>query len=97
LRVRLISPASAEFDEAVRYYDHELPGLGFRFLQEVDAAVERIRLFPEGWALIGKRTRRCMVKGFPYALLYTVEGDEIVVAAVAHLHRDPAHYKDRVT
>ena len=55
MKVRFVSPANIEFDETVRYYDHLLPGLGFRFLQEVDAAIERIRLTPEVW------TKRLMV------------------------------------
>lgn len=96
MKVRFISPANIELDEAVRYYDHQLPGLGFRFFQEVDTAIERIRLMPEGWTKIGERTRRCLIKGFPHALLYTIEADEILITAVAHLHRDPEHYRDRI-
>jgi hypothetical protein len=84
-------------DEAVRYYDHQLPGLDFRFFQEVDAAIERIRFMPEAWIKIGERTRRCLIKGFPYALLYTIEEDVILITAVANLHRDPEHYPDRIT
>ena len=34
MKVRFVSPANIEFDEAVMYYDHQLPGLGFRFFQE---------------------------------------------------------------
>ena len=96
MKVRLISPANVELDEAVRYYDHQLPGLGFRFFQEVDAAIEKIRFMPEAWTKIGQRTRRCLIKGFPYALLYVIETDEILITAVAHLHRDPKHYVDRI-
>jgi hypothetical protein len=96
LRVRFISPAKYELDEAVRYYDHQLPGLGFRFVQEVAAAVERITFMPDAWTMIGERTRRCMLKGFPYALLYVIERAEILITAVANLHRDPEHYVDRI-
>jgi plasmid stabilization system protein ParE len=96
LKVRLISPANLELDEAVRYYDHQLPGLGFRFFQEASAAIERIRLMPEAWTKVGVRTRRCILKGFPYALLYVIETEEILITAVAHLHRDVEHYKDRI-
>ena len=95
MKVRFISPANLELDEAVRYYDHQLPGLGFRFFQEISAAVERVRLMPEAWTTVGVRTRRCILKGFPYALLYVLETDEILITAVAHLHRDAEHYKDR--
>jgi len=96
LRVRLVSPANQELDEAVRYYDHQLPGLGFRFFQEASGAIERIRFMPEAWTKVGERTRRCILKGFPYAILYIVETDEILVTAVANLHRAPEHYKDRI-
>ena len=96
MKVRFVSTANKELDEATQYYDYELPGLGYRFFQEVDAAIERIRVFPEGWIKIGERTRRCMLKAFPYALFYTIENNEILVLAVAHLHRDPKSYKDRI-
>lgn len=96
MKVRLISTANLELDEAVRYYDHQLPGLGFRFFQETSAAIERIKLLPEAWTKVDERTRRCMLKGFPCALLYVVEREEILITAVAHLHREPEHYKDRI-
>ena len=96
MKVRLVSPANIEFDEAVRYYDHQLPGLGFRFFQEVDAAIERIRFMPEAWTKIGHRTRRCILKGFPYALFYAIEKDNILITTVANLHRDPEHYRNRI-
>ena len=54
MKVRFISPANNELDEAVRYYDHQLPGLGFRFFQEVTAAIDRIRFMPEAWTRTGE-------------------------------------------
>ena len=96
MKIRFISPANNELEEAVRYYDHQLPGLGFRFFQEVSAAIDRIKFMPEAWTKIGERTRRCILKGFPYALLYIIEPSEILITAVANLHRDPDHYTDRI-
>jgi hypothetical protein len=83
-------------DEASRYYDHQLPGLGFRFFEDVETAIDRIKLMPEAWTKIGKQTRRCLIKGFPYALHFIVEPDEVLITAVAHLHRDPEHYRKRI-
>jgi hypothetical protein len=51
---------------------------------------------PEAWTKVGEQTRRCILKGFPYALLYVIEPKEILIMAVAHLHRDAEHYKDRI-
>lgn len=96
MRIRLVSPAIVEFNEAIKYYNHQLPGLGFRFFQEVDAAINRIKLMPKAWTKIGSQTRRCIVKGFPYALFYSIEKDYILITAVANLHRDPEHYQSRI-
>ena len=96
MKIRFISIANKELDEAIRYYDHQLPGLGIRFFQEVSAAIDRIRFMPEAWTKIGEQTRRCILKGFPYALLYVIEPSEILITAVANLHRDPDHYTDRI-
>jgi hypothetical protein len=97
VRIRFLSPASFELDEAIRFYDHQLPGLGFRFFQEVEAAVDRIRFMPQAWPKIGEQTRRCLINGFPYALHYVAGPDEILITAVAHLHRDPEHYRGKIT
>jgi toxin ParE1/3/4 len=96
VNVRFISPANFELDDAIRYYDYQFPGLGYRFFQEISAAIERIKFMPEAWTRIGKRTRRCMLKGFPYALLFVIGEKEILITAVAHLHRNPEHYNERI-
>ncbi len=96
MKARFIFPSNIELDEAVKYYNHQLPGLGFRFLQEVSSAINNITLFPQAWTKIGEHTRRYIFKKFPYALLYHIEKDEILISAVAHLHRNPEHYKHRL-
>ncbi|MHB8337407.1 MAG: type II toxin-antitoxin system RelE/ParE family toxin [Ignavibacteriaceae bacterium] len=96
MKARLLTPANIELDEAIKYYDHQLPGLGFRFFQEISSAIERIKFTPEAWSKINGHTRRCMIKGFPYALFFIKGKEEILITAVAHLHRNPEHYKDRI-
>jgi len=96
LRIRFLSPALTELDETINYYDHQLPGLGFRFFQEVSLSIEHIKSMPDAWTKIGSQTRRCLIKGFPYALLFMAESKEIIITAVANLHRNPDHYEGRV-
>lgn len=40
-------------------------------------------------------TRRVLVPGFPYQVLYRMRLDEIVIVAVAHLKRRPAYWRGR--
>ncbi len=94
--VEFIWPADLELDEAVAYYNIQIPGLGDRFFDEVSNAIERIKQFPPAWTMVGTHTRRCLLNKFPYSLLYTVESDLILIVAVAHQHREPSYYFDRI-
>ena len=96
MKIKFVHPADTELDETISYYNYELPGLGFRFLHEVEMALKRITTFPRAWTKIGENTMRCMLKGFPYALLYIIENNTIIISAVANLHRNPEHFKDRI-
>ena len=33
---------------------------------------------------------------FPYGVMYGIDEDTIIVIAVAHLHRDPRYWIDRI-
>jgi hypothetical protein len=88
--------ARDELSEAVTNYDNAKPGLGDEFDVEVEATIQRILTFPQGWPAISKRFRQCKTKRFPYGLIYELRGDEVVIVAVAHLHRKPGFWKRRI-
>lgn len=97
MNVRFIFPADLELDEAINYYNYQITGLGNQFYSEVNQAIERIIKFPKAWVKVGSNTRRCLIKKFPYALLYAIyKNADILILAFAHLHRDPQFYKDRL-
>jgi len=97
MRVRFLDPARRELDEAISYYDAELAGLGEVFLLEVLSAVERIRRFPKAWHPLSANTRRCQIKRFPYGLIYEATETEVLIVAVANLHRRPDFWRSRRT
>lgn len=91
-----LAAAKAELDEAIEHYDHERKGLGQEFASEVTRTIGRILAAPLAWPKASKRTRRCLVKRFPYGILYQVQRDEIRIVAVMHLHRRPGYWKKRL-
>ncbi len=95
MKYRLLSVAEAELAEAARWYENQAAGLGQEFLNEFEAAMDRIICFPEAWAKIGARHRRCLFRSFPYAVLYSRTETEIRVAGVIDLRRDPQHIEER--
>ena len=46
-------------------------------------------------AEIEPHIRRFLINRFPFSLVYGIDGDTIVVIAVAHLHREPRYWADR--
>ncbi len=88
--------ARAELLEAAVYYEECRAGLGQAFLSAVEHAVARLSNKPLQWRKIGGRFRRCLVKQFPYGIIYAVEGNDIFVAAVMHLKRKPGYWRGRV-
>ena len=97
MNIRFLVPASDELADAVNYYSAQVAGLGQLFGQEVGMALTRIGQYPDAWQSSSPRTRRFLLKQFPYAVIYSVRHDEIVVVAVAHQHRRPGYWKARLS
>jgi hypothetical protein len=49
MRIRFLEIAQIELDEAIAYYDYEVPGLGEAFLTDVLNSLDRIGKFTEAW------------------------------------------------
>jgi len=96
MRIRFLEIAEIELDEAIAYYNYEATGLGEAFLTEVLNTLDRIGKFPEAWHPSSKRTRRCQTRRFPYGIIYQMRKDEILIVAIANLHRKPEYWKDRI-
>lgn len=92
MEVRFLSIAKIELDESFAYYESQKPGLGQDFLEEIFLTVKRIKDNPTAWSEISKRTRRCLVNKFPYGIIYQIRNEEIMVLAIAHLHRKPGYW-----
>ena len=71
--------AALEFEEAVRYYRSRGRVLGDRFAGEVRFAIRRILETPDRWRVLEGDVRRCVVRVFPYSVLYTIERDFILI------------------
>ena len=96
MTVRVLEVAQQELDEAIAYYNSQAPGLGDAFLLEAVATIDRIRRFPQAWHPLGESTRRCRLRRFPYGLIYHEDKGEVLIVAVAHSHRRPDYWRDRV-
>ena len=95
MSVRLLAAAQAELDEAINWYEGQAPGLGAAFLLEAVKAFRRIEQYPDAWHPMTAEIRRCRLARFPYGVIYAQRQDGILILAVAHLHREPMHWRNR--
>ena len=87
--------AQQELNQAIKFYEQQLDGLGILFYKEISEAIDFIRMYPEGYQLITKHTHKCTLRRFPYLVLYGIIDNTIVISAIAHQHRHPRSYLHR--
>lgn len=95
MRWRVEPSARIEIREAVEHYDAAQAGLGAEFLDEFEAGLQQIVALPHAWHPLGHGIRRYRLRRFAYGIIYQVREDEIVIYAVAHLHRRPDYWRER--
>jgi toxin ParE1/3/4 len=95
VRIELHPKADAEFAAQVEYYDDQQPGLGRRFYDEMIGCLDWIAENPV-LPRMRKSYRRVNLKVFPFYVAYVVEGDLVWVLAVAHGHRRPGYWMERM-
>ena len=96
MKVDFLQTADDEFAEAIAYYNFQSEGLGLELAAEVKRALGRILQYPTAWTLLSKRTRRCRLKRFPYAVLYQIRSGLILVVAVQNLRKHPDSWRSRL-
>ena len=92
----LVRPAAAsDIERAHAWYMAQRPQLASEFLDELQAAVDRVLERPLSFPVLHRDTRRVRLRRFPYGLFYRVLGDLIVVIACMHGRRSPRAWRSR--
>jgi len=95
MKYRFHPEAETELNEAVDYYDACQDGLGLEFAWEIQATIDNIREFPHAWTPLSQNTRRCLLRRFPYGVVYQYKGGEIIIVAIMQLNRKPDYWRER--
>ena len=87
--------AELEMNQAAAWYESHQKNLGKRFIVSIQDALNRIQLHPELYPIIEGDVHRCLVKTFPFGILFRISPGMIIITAVMNLNRDPGYWKDR--
>lgn len=88
--------SKTELEDAISFYELEFEGLGKRFKTEIRSSIKRILRYPRAWPFEGGEIRKCLMSKFPYKILYSIEEDHLFIIALAHQHRRPDYWIDRI-
>lgn len=88
--------AYEEMSESARFFEEKSAGLGSDLIAAIQSSTRRLKKFPESGVVEQGTIRKCLVRGFPFTLLYEANPDHIYIAAVMHQHRRPGYWTKRV-
>ena len=96
MRIEFHPEALAEFQDAAQYYAGCQENLELRFIAAVETVLDRIQQNPERARIFEDDIRRSLTHIFPYAVLYSIEPDYLLIIAVMHCNREPGYWRHRV-
>jgi plasmid stabilization system protein ParE len=93
--VRIRPKAERDVEDAHAWYEQQQPGLGGRFVAELDSIFARLEEAPLLYAQVHRGVRRAVLRRFPVGVFYLVARAEVRILAVVHLARDPTVWQSR--
>ena len=95
LKVYLRPEAETDIEEAAIWYEEQRQGLGQEFLDDVLSLCETISENPAIYPVVHRRTRRALIRRFPFGVYFRIEDKQVIVVAVIHGSRHPRRWRQR--
>jgi plasmid stabilization system protein ParE len=87
--------AKGDYEEALTWYLARSARAAAGFQDAVADGIQRISDLPDPYPFIDTRHRRCLLKRYPYSLVYRTEKSGVLVVAVAHSRRASNYWRRR--
>src|SRR6266852_3345082 len=92
-----IHPAAlSDLKSALAWYLDRSETAAAKFVDEVDRAVGLVIASPARWPAGEHDTRKFVLSRFPFAIVYREKQSAIQILAIAHGHRNPGYWKERL-
>lgn len=89
MKLRYTDRSKDDIELAFAWYERQRKGLGFEFLDCVEASLQNIINKPEMHQIQYSCFRGCPIRRFPFSIFYSIEDIEIVVHSVFDNRQDP--------
>jgi hypothetical protein len=101
VKVKVSKEAAQELEEAAVWYENEQDGLGDRFIDAFEDAVQLLRelnppLTPVDGEAASLGGKKLILHRFPFSLIIVEQSQILIVVALAHHSRKPGYWSDRI-
>ena len=79
MKLRYTDRSKDDIEMAFAWYERQRKGLGFEFLDCVDASLQNIINNPEVYQIRYSCFGGCPIRRFPFSIFYSIEVNEIVI------------------
>ena len=93
--VDVLPDAEAEIREAFLWYFERSAIAADAFRTEALEGIDRLHTDALMWPEDEDQVRRYILRHFPYAVFYEIDGRTVTVLAVAHQRRKPCYWRER--
>ncbi|MDR1191535.1 MAG: type II toxin-antitoxin system RelE/ParE family toxin [Verrucomicrobiales bacterium] len=85
--------ARQDVKDAYQYYEVKQWGLGKDFVFSMKDAKQRIAAYHKSYRFIFDKVKKILLQRFPYVVFFKEHEREILIVAVFHCARNPAHMR----
>lgn len=101
INVKISKEAALDLEEAAIWYEHEQEGLGARFVEAFENAIQILKepnppLTPVPGNAASLGAKQLILHKFPFSLIIIEFGGTLTVVAVAHHSRKPGYWSGRI-
>jgi plasmid stabilization system protein ParE len=89
MNLRYTDRSKDDIEMAFAWYERQRKGLGFEFLDCLEASLQNIINSPEMYQLRYSCFRGCPIRRFPFSIFYSIEVNDIVIHSVFDNRQDP--------
>ena len=90
--LRFRPEVAADLRSAQEWYEARRRGLGHEFILALESLLERVDATPGEFPSVYGKVHRALLRRFPYAVFFIIEGDDRVVLGVLHQAVDPSRW-----
>jgi len=87
--LRFLPQVADDVRSGVHWYEEKSPGLGHEFRRAFIARATEAGRHPLIYREVYRDFRRSLLRRFPYAMYFRVDGDRVIVFGLFHSARDP--------